>query len=174
MKKIIENNFISLFLHFIINIFIFFFGVLSFSGFLPYLILAIMTIFLYLFFGFTFKPTRNIFFDFLSFILVGIIGISFWYYCFDYSKLPDIFSIIPNGGRNDIWMLYSVYTIGVSFIEMQIYHVLRNLNYCAFLLLLGSIFPTCIFFTGLELRRFIFINVKIDLNSKILKIFRKH
>ena len=63
MKKIIENNFISLFLHFIINIFIFFFGVLSFSGFLPYLILAIMTIFLYLFFGFTFKPTRNIFFD---------------------------------------------------------------------------------------------------------------
>jgi len=168
MAKIIKNNFLSLayyLLIFILSyILLWLLGTISnanrlrsdsLSSVALEIIVSILIVSFFIIAGALFKPTTSIFTDFLSLILVGLIGLSIWAYCY---------RISPNGllhyntyDNSGVWWLYTIYLGGIElvydFFRINLLEKV-NLSLDPGLHLALSFVPTLLFFCGMELRRF--------------------
>ena len=114
MKKVIQNNFISLGYHLLI-------GIISFTLFVrlfinkPYtdLLLIMVPMLFYIIAGITFKPAKLIINDLFSFTLVGIIGALLWTYAF----LKSPYDLDRHNVLYGAWWPYLFYLGGVTFID---------------------------------------------------------
>ena len=164
MKKVIQNNFISLGYHLLI-------GIISFTLFVrlfinkPYtdLLLIMVPMLFYIIAGITFKPAKLIINDLFSFTLVGIIGALLWTYAF----LKSPYDLDRHNVLYGAWWPYLFYLGGVTFIDsfMNRNNYIYG-NMIAYVSLIYSIIPTILFFIGIEIRR-IFNKIKRGLVKKV-------
>ena len=164
LKKVIQNNFISLGYHLLI-------GIISFTLFVrlfinkPYtdLLLIMVPMLFYIIAGITFKPAKLIINDLFSFTLVGIIGALLWTYAF----LKSPYDLDRHNVLYGAWWPYLFYLGGVTFIDsfMNRNNYIYG-NMIAYVSLIYSIIPTILFFIGIEIRR-IFNKIKRGLVKKV-------
>ena len=164
MKKVIQNNFISLGYHLLI-------GIISFTLFVrlfinkPYtdLLLIMVPMLFYIIAGITFKPAKLIINDLFSFTLVGIIGALLWTYAF----LKSPYDLDRHNVLYGAWWPYLFYLGGVTFIDsfMNRNNYIYG-NMIAYVSLIYSNIPTILFFIGIEIRR-IFNKIKRGLVKKV-------
>jgi len=163
IKQVISNNLVSLGYHIcIFLILIFTMGLFSGSVNNKFLaqfynigmvLFALFVIFLYLNAGFRFKPTDTYISDFLSFILVGIIGLLIWIFA-----LQDTHNSSCMHDLNDeaiTWWFYEFYYLGIDIVHHVIDKIV-NIDYCnveAYVIATWNLIPTSLMFFGIEIRR---------------------
>ena len=91
------------------------------------------------------KPQGNLILDFLSCILIALIGVLFWWYCYTISPVNLNF-------KDSNWLLYYLYVNAPSFVANLIGAELFNSGER---LVLITFIPNLLIFFGIEIRRVI-------------------
>jgi len=158
IKHLVSNNLISFGFHFCISIIVMIFIGLIYNTLLSRfliigdVLIAIVPILLYICAGFRFKPTDNIFSDFFSFMLIGLVGTLLWIYA--YNETHDLTNTY-NPNNPVPWWIYGFYYTGMEPIHL-LFDKLTGLDYRSIygiVTLSYNIIPTSLLFFGIEIRR---------------------